>query len=41
MKMEDNNIQNNYEELMKIKNEVDEVDHKITELMNTWEELNR
>ena len=38
-KIEDTSIQNNYEELMKIKNEIDDIDTKINEKMSLWEEL--
>ena len=38
-KIDDVNIQNNYEELMKIKNEIDIIENIINEKMSIWEEL--
>ena len=39
-KLEDVGIQNDYEELMKIKNEIDGIESMINEKMSIWEELN-
>lgn len=39
-KLEDVSIQNNYEELMRIKSEIDSIEDKINEKMSMWEELN-